>query len=629
MKNFTGLKNVIGGVFLAALSITANAQNNVGIGTNTPDPSAALEVQSINQGVLIPRMNTVGMNAIAAPAPSLIIYNTDSNCYCFYNGSTLAWQSLCHSLTAGPAGPTGVAGATGATGPADTVAGPAGPTGPAGATGAASVVPGPTGPTGAGSGTPGPTGPTGAASVVPGPTGPTGAGSGTPGPTGPTGAASVVPGPTGPTGPNWTLTTPTFNANGTVTVNGTAGSGGPVTTASAAWLTTGNNPVAGTNFIGSINGADFITKTTNVERMRITAAGLGVYNNTAPLAGDVFSVYSNNMGGTTITNTLGASAINGYANGGTGVFGEDVGGGDGVVGYNNDNTATGGIGIFGEADGQTIAIEGYAPNKINGTGVSGYAPANGLGIGVWGTDSAGFSGVVGNDAHAYNGVSVTLAGSQAGGSFTGVSAGLTAYAYSNSATPLTQGGFFQDSINKTHNIQVSIAAYMANTAYKVYSPSGTAAVSTSVKDVNDKWVVMFAPEAPEVQFEDYGQGELVNGEAKIDLDPTYAKNVAINDKHPLRVFIQLEGDCNGVYVTDKTATGFTVKELNKGTSNVKFSYHVVANVKDAMVDGEVASKFQDLRFPPCLGVQQTARITRPKTTNAHTAAILGKKKTIK
>jgi hypothetical protein len=38
--------------------------------------------------------------------------------------------------------------------------------------------------------------------------------------------------------------------------------------------------------------------------------------------------------------------------------------------------------------------------------------------------------------------------------------------------------------------------------------------------------------------------------------------------------IQLEGDCNGVYISKKTREGFEVKELHKGKSNVKFSWEI-------------------------------------------------------
>jgi hypothetical protein len=45
------------------------------------------------------------------------------------------------------------------------------------------------------------------------------------------------------------------------------------------------------------------------------------------------------------------------------------------------------------------------------------------------------------------------------------------------------------------------------------------------------------------------------------------------------VFVEPEGDCNGMYVTAKTATSFIVKELMQGTSNTSFSYRVAAKRK--------------------------------------------------
>lgn len=62
------------------LATTSLAQNkNVGINTNTPDPSAVLHLESNNQGLLVPRLTTLERDAIAAPAIGLIIYNTDFN----------------------------------------------------------------------------------------------------------------------------------------------------------------------------------------------------------------------------------------------------------------------------------------------------------------------------------------------------------------------------------------------------------------------------------------------------------------------------------------------------------------------------------------------------------------------
>ena len=110
--------------------------------------------------------------------------------------------------------------------------------------------------------------------------------------------------------------------------------------------------------------------------------------------------------------------------------------------------------------------------------------------------------------------------------------------------------------------------------------------------------VLFAPEAPEILFEDYGVGQLKNGSVYIKIDPLFSKSIHVSDKYPLKVFIQLEGECKGVYVTNKTSEGFLVKELNGGVSNTPFSYHLVANRADEIAsDGSVSSKHVGLRFP--------------------------------
>lgn len=62
---------------------------SVGIGTNTPDLSALLDITSTTQGVAMPRMTTLQRNAIAAPVTSLLIFNTSTNLYNYWDGA--AW----------------------------------------------------------------------------------------------------------------------------------------------------------------------------------------------------------------------------------------------------------------------------------------------------------------------------------------------------------------------------------------------------------------------------------------------------------------------------------------------------------------------------------------------------------
>lgn len=77
-------------VLAAMLPLAALAQ--VGIGTSSPDASAAFEVQSTQKGILIPRMSTTDRDAIASPATGLMIYNTTSNSFEYYSGS--AWAGI-------------------------------------------------------------------------------------------------------------------------------------------------------------------------------------------------------------------------------------------------------------------------------------------------------------------------------------------------------------------------------------------------------------------------------------------------------------------------------------------------------------------------------------------------------
>lgn len=71
------------------------AQQGIAInnaGTN-PDNSAILDVQSTTKGMLVPRMTEAQKNAIASPATSLLIYQTDGTAgFYYYNGT--AWTAL-------------------------------------------------------------------------------------------------------------------------------------------------------------------------------------------------------------------------------------------------------------------------------------------------------------------------------------------------------------------------------------------------------------------------------------------------------------------------------------------------------------------------------------------------------
>jgi len=69
-----------------------NAYSQVGIGTTEPDPSAALDIEATDKGLLPPRMTQTERNTITDPAEGLMIYNTTQNCT---NVFVKYWRNLC------------------------------------------------------------------------------------------------------------------------------------------------------------------------------------------------------------------------------------------------------------------------------------------------------------------------------------------------------------------------------------------------------------------------------------------------------------------------------------------------------------------------------------------------------
>jgi len=500
------------------IPLSVKAQDNVGIGTVTPNASSILELLSTNKGFLVPRMNTTGMTAISNPANSLLVYNTDSMCYFFYRLPSLTWVSLCNSGSGG-SGSNGATGVTGATGSI-------GATGSNGATGS---------------------------------TGATGADLGT----------------------HWTIT-------------GNAGT------------------TPGTNFLGTTDAQHFVIKTNGSapanERMRVLSGGNIIVNNTTLGLNttDVFSVYSDGTtnGSTTNTSTLGNSAINGYSSGsGIGIFGGNTGTGVGVFGWNTaiktgvegdvynlvPQSISGGtsMGVFGynnSVPGTSAYSVGVLGSSVSTTGptdgVYGRAASpDGFGLDGFNSDASG-TGIMGIG----NNLTGNYLAAGSGGAFTGTDWG----AYVINTSLATSGAIYTvngGAINRYN--------YYNGTQYKI---NGIGTVSTTVKDVNGNNVMLHCPETPEIYFSDYGEGQLINGKAHINLDPTFAKNVTINSKHPLRIFTELEGDCNGVYITNKTAEGFDVIELKGGASTIHFQWNAVCNQADQEVAPGKISKNADVRF---------------------------------
>jgi len=119
-------------------------------------------------------------------------------------------------------------------------------------------------------------------------------------------------------------------------------------------------------------------------------------------------------------------------------------------------------------------------------------------------------------------------------------------------------------------------------------------------DAGKRAVAMSAIESPVNWFEDAGSGHLVNGVALVQLDPTFIQTV--NTGMDYKVFPVANGDCNGLYVVNKTATSFEVRELHSGTSSVAFDYRIMALRKN----------YENVRFDDRTHLMEHARQMRER-----------------
>ncbi len=539
MKN---LKSSI--VFFLLVLISTSLLAQVGIGTTTPDPQAALDIQSSDQGILVPRIaDHTTISPTASSDFGLLVYDTSTNSFWYWNGTT--WNEVWSS------------------------------------------------------------------------------------------------------------------------------------SASNAWELTGNSGTSpGTNYIGTSDDNDLVIARNGTEGIRVLADQVSV-NATTLVVGDRFTVQGASgeyaVNGYVTGSGAGVYGENSDASG-YGVWGNAAnigvlgGGAVGVYGSvdgstyfgvlaENDNSSGTGLLVIGNgaagtyltsgtaiaANGDGIAVFGYGRNTTNGTGIVGAGNngsintlTDGSGVagtgentGIYGiaTDTSGGTGVIG----VGNNESVNTLTNGSGGAFTGIDTGVygvaTAadgvgvygvgegnrsvgvYGISEDTGGARYGGYFE-----ADGAYAYVGGWSNNSTMRKIVGNGN--VNTIIKGVNGNLLTMTCPESPEVLFQDYGIGELINGYSRIKIDPNFSKNIRVDSEHPIKVFIQLEGNCNGVYVTNKSATGFEVKELNDGDSNVQFSWSIVATRADEIItreDGSTRTSINSMRFQPAPGPLKSIRKQSNKT----------------
>ena len=141
----------------------------------------------------------------------------------------------------------------------------------------------------------------------------------------------------------------------------------------------------------------------------------------------------------------------------------------------------------------------------------------------------------------------------------------------------TSGGYFQA------NGQWAYVSINGATNRKI---QGTGTVNEIISTPTHGRITLTAPESPEYWYTDYGTVNLVNGFAHVDLDPILKDIIFADAQNPLKVFPQVNiPSSNGVIVTNKTATGFDLVEVNGGTHSGEVDYQIVAKPKTNYGEG--------------------------------------------
>ena len=381
---------------------------------------------------------------------------------------------------------------------------------------------------------------------------------------------------------------------------------------SADWTITGNaGTVAGTNFIGTTDAVDFVTRTNNTERMRVLSDGRVSVNNATPFttgnlvshsttANHAIAVQSTSTGAGLYSEKTGLGygihhvAMNAAALGVFSDLNNNTGSDDAIIGHGNNNAGFGG-GWFlnnngSNGTGYGSAEQGYGVLGMN-TVTSDYS------VGVMGTVQG-----VGNNGKR----SSAVFGSNSSGT-TQNSAGALGYRVSGGGNTTFYGGYFftSGSTTGTGTGRLSAPSAAANVGigaigglmggwakgsvygfttkgdrYSLYVQGRefTNDIITQLHDNgNNQRVATYVPTSTSVDVTAKGVANLASGNATITFDKNFSNMVS--SKEPIIITVTPIGESNGIHLVKTSENGFTVKENNNGNSNVQFTWIAVATKK--------------------------------------------------
>jgi hypothetical protein len=238
----------------------------------------------------------------------------------------------------------------------------------------------------------------------------------------------------------------------------------------------------------------------------------------------------------------------------------------GLLGQDLSTTGKFDVGVWGASTRGT----GLLGTTTSFIGVNGISQS---GTGVWGQINGGAgqpTGVVGVDA-SQNANAAGVAGQTNVGSGV-VASTLASTNQSQALLALAPNGGF-----------VFVGAGAGNYGVATIDGNGNVVISGLLFSsgqcqsgcLRSRRVQSYGTSAATPTLEDTGEAQLVAGAAYVRLDPDFLN--AIDPRQGYFVLITPEAETRGLYVTQRTAAGFAVRENPGGHSNGAFAYRIVAH----------------------------------------------------
>ena len=277
-----------------------------------------------------------------------------------------------------------------------------------------------------------------------------------------------------------------------------------------------------------------------------------------------------NPNGTPLTN----AGVLGVTSTGIGVWGKagpgtamvaNAAGGDGLFGTTQSNvTGVASAGVFGEDVGNTSQAFGVLGFSGTGIGIQADQFERGRFL------NAAFLGLT-----FASGITTEFPAAPPGGLFNSdIGEGVVAEAQGHNAEALAAANFgggplFRAYAGSAEMLDLDNAGNMVIAGTLTQNGSPHDAMQTS----NGRRVVMYGPMQAVATVEDVGEAQLSAGQAYVHIDSRFAGTMDLTRSY--LVFLTPQGDTPGLYVTQKSAAGFIVRE-HGARSNIVFDYRIVA-----------------------------------------------------